>query len=32
LHAPGLFAVVDRIGASANLEEFRYPAPWVVQA
>ena len=32
LQAPGLFAVVDRIGASANLEEFRYPAPWVVQA
>lgn len=32
LAAPGLFAVVDRIGASANLEEYRYPAPWVVEA
>ena len=31
LHAPGLFAVVDRIGPSANLEEYRYPQPWVVQ-
>ncbi|OYX42827.1 MAG: Ureidoglycolate hydrolase [Rhodobacterales bacterium 32-67-9] len=30
LHAPGLFAVVDRIGAGANLEEFRYDAPWRV--
>lgn len=30
LAAPGLFAVVDRIGAGANLEEFRYPAPWRV--
>lgn len=32
LAAPGLFAVVDRIGASANLEEYRYLAPWVVEA
>ena len=33
LHAPGLFAVVDRIGTTPNLEEFRYPALWtVVQA
>jgi len=32
LAAPGLFAVVDRIGASANLVEFRYPAPWEVRA
>ena len=31
LHAPGLFAVVDRIGTSANLEEHRYPRPWLVQ-
>ena len=31
LHTPGLFAVVDRIGPSANLEEYRYPQPWVVQ-
>ena len=30
LHAPGLFAVIDRIGASANLEEFRYPEPWLI--
>ena len=32
LHAPGLFAVLDRIGTSANLEEYRYPQPWVVLA
>ncbi|OYU38218.1 MAG: Ureidoglycolate hydrolase [Pseudorhodobacter sp. PARRP1] len=30
LHAPGLFAVVDRIGPSANLEEHRYLQPWTV--
>ena len=30
LSAPGLFAVVDRIGPGANLEEYRYPAPFVV--
>jgi ureidoglycolate lyase len=30
LSAPGLFAVVDRIGDGANLEEYRYPAPWRV--
>ncbi len=30
LHAPGLFAVVDRIGEGPNLEEYRYPAPWRV--
>jgi ureidoglycolate lyase len=30
LSAPGLFAVVDRIGPGANLEEFRYPLPWTV--
>jgi ureidoglycolate lyase len=30
LHAPGLFAVVDRIGEGTNLEEHRYAAPWVV--
>lgn len=30
LHAPGLFAVVDRIGTSANLEEYRYPQSWSV--
>ncbi|MGQ0609916.1 MAG: ureidoglycolate lyase [Paracoccaceae bacterium] len=30
LAAPGLFAVVDRIGTSANLEEYRYPQSWTV--
>jgi ureidoglycolate lyase len=30
LTAPGLFAVVDRIGDGANLEEFRYPHSWTV--
>ncbi|MCB5200813.1 ureidoglycolate lyase [Loktanella sp. TSTF-M6] len=32
LHAPGLFAVIDRIGAGTNLQEVRYPAPWRVIA
>lgn len=30
LHAPGLFAVIDRIGSGANLEEFRYDMSWRV--
>jgi ureidoglycolate lyase len=30
LAAPGLFAVVDRIGDGPNLEEFRYAQPWCV--
>ncbi|MEZ5755737.1 MAG: ureidoglycolate lyase [Paracoccaceae bacterium] len=30
LHPPGLFAVVDRIGPTPNLEEHRYPEPWTV--
>ncbi|PKP74924.1 MAG: ureidoglycolate lyase [Alphaproteobacteria bacterium HGW-Alphaproteobacteria-6] len=30
LAAPGLFAVVDRIGEGANLEEHRYCASWRV--
>ena len=30
LAAPGLFAVVDRIGATLNLEEHRFPTPWIV--
>jgi ureidoglycolate lyase len=30
LREPGLFAVIDRIGEGANLEEFRFAAPWVV--
>ncbi|MFN3643935.1 MAG: ureidoglycolate lyase [Gemmobacter sp.] len=32
LHAPGLFAVVDRIGPGTNLEEYRHPLPWTVAA
>lgn len=32
LHLPGLFAVVDRIGTTPNLEEHRFPAPWTVIA
>ncbi len=30
LHAPGLFAVIDRIGPTANLEEHRYAAPFTI--
>ena len=30
LAAPGLFAVVDRIGATPNLEEHRFASPWRV--
>ena len=32
LHAPGLFAVVDRIGPTPNIEEYHYPQAWVVTA
>jgi len=32
LSAPGLFAVVDRIGPTPNLEEYRYATPWTVLA
>lgn len=32
LHAPGLFAVVDRIGPTPNLEEYRYAQSWQVNA
>lgn len=32
LEAPGLFAVVDRIGDGVNLEEHRYDESWVVVA
>lgn len=32
LSAPGLFAVVDRIGTTPNLEEHRYTEPWTVHA
>lgn len=31
LHAPGLFAVVDRIGDGLNLEEYWFDAPYVVE-
>lgn len=31
LHAPGLFAVVDRIGTTPNLEEYRYPSAFTVR-
>lgn len=30
LHAPGLFAVVDRIGDGTNLEEYWFDAPYIV--
>lgn len=30
LHAPGLFAVVDRIGDGGNLEEYPLAQPWTV--
>lgn len=30
LAAPGLFAAMDRIGTTPNLEEFRYPQSWSV--
>ncbi|MCU9847593.1 ureidoglycolate lyase [Defluviimonas sp. WL0024] len=30
LHAPGLFAVIDRIGDTPNLEEHWFPTPWLV--
>ncbi len=30
LHAPGLFAVIDRIGAGPNLEEHWFDAPYRV--
>ena len=30
LHAPGLFAVIDRIGPTANLEEHRYAEPFTI--
>ena len=31
LHAPGLFAVVDRIGPTENLQEYECPSPYVIQ-
>jgi len=32
LHAPGLFAVVDRIGEGANLEEHWFDQPFTITA
>ena len=32
LHAPGLFAVIDRIGEGRNLEEHRPEEPWTILA
>jgi ureidoglycolate lyase len=32
LSAPGLFAVIDRIGTTPNLEEHRYATSWTVLA
>jgi len=32
LAPPGLFAVVDRIGPGANLEEHWFETPWVIEA
>ena len=31
LHAPGLFAVIDRIGATPNLEEHWFDPPYLVE-
>lgn len=31
LHAPGLFAVIDRIGAGANLEEYPLDQPVLIE-
>lgn len=31
LHAPGLFAVIDRIGDGPNLEEYPLPDPYCVR-
>ena len=30
LQAPGLFAVIDRIGPTPNLQEHRFETPWIV--
>jgi ureidoglycolate lyase len=32
LQDPGIFAVIDRIGPTPNLEEHRYATPWTVLA
>lgn len=31
LHAPGLFAVVDRIGPTPNLQEYTLPNPYLIE-
>lgn len=31
LHAPGLFAVIDRIGGTANLQEYPLPHPILIE-
>lgn len=31
LHAPGVFAVVDRIGAGTNLQEVTFAAPYLIR-
>ncbi len=31
LYAPGLFAVIDRIGTTPNLEEHRFDTPYLVE-
>ena len=31
LHEPGLFAVIDRIGAGANLEEHYFKSPYLIE-
>lgn len=32
LHAPGLFAVIDRIGPTPNIEEHPFADPWIIIA
>lgn len=32
LYAPGLFAVIDRIGPDKNLEEYRFDDPYIIGA
>jgi ureidoglycolate lyase len=32
LHAPGLFAVIDRIADDVNLQEHHFETPWLISA
>ncbi|MFT6605521.1 MAG: ureidoglycolate lyase [Halocynthiibacter sp.] len=32
LYEPGLFGVVDRIGEGANLQEYRFDTPYLIEA